>query len=710
MAKPSQSSFRRILLARILLLTVPVLLIGEAVTFRKARSSLLETARWNLTASAVNKGEKIENAIAALKSTLLLASQTTVLRSGSEQQARGFLAQLAPKLPSYTQCVQLIRIETSKLIASTCGEAHIAPVQVDPAWQRQQSQAILSPNSIRVKPLVELNAQQLTQLEASLDPQRSLGQLQLVLSAPIYDSNGQLAYSLDILSALHQKEDDKPGLLAGSTIAIDQNGTILAHPIAERIGRNIAREADAERLQSLLKNAIAGRTRQDFLHLSFDRNGPELLAGYNVIPSPITDRKNQYWVILAVTPLGNALYGLQEIKAILVVLTVGLLLATLIATLHITRDLARPLEKLRDYALNLQSHHAAERVPHNFKVREVEQLAAALDHMLRRLNASAAELETAWQEAQASNQLKSEFLANTSHELRTPLNAIIGCIRLVRDDCCDDRTEELEFLARADEAAIHLLGIINDLLDIARIEAGKLSVVSEAIDLRQVLREAIDLQKVHIQQKGLQLVAMDWQEVLLVHADPAKLKQVLINVIGNAVKFTDRGSISVNMEIEAHNEQDGSSTFWVTVAVEDTGLGIDPAQQHKLFRPFAMVDGTTTRKFGGTGLGLAISRNLIELMGGRIALTSPGIGLGTTVEISLPLVDFSLLSPPSLEMDLSERARLLDGNNSSLGEEKSLLEDGLRERIEESKRLDSVSSITGTKIEDNINGSGVTCL
>ncbi|OWY66511.1 two-component sensor histidine kinase [cyanobacterium TDX16] len=706
MAKPSQSSFRRILLVRILLLTVPVLLIGEAVTFRKARSSLLETARWNLTESAVNKGENISNAIAALKSNLLLASQTTVIRTGSPAQAREFLQQLASTLPN-TQCLQVAEIGTDNLVASTCGNTRIASAKADPAWQQQQNQKI-SP-SIRVQPLVEIDARRSLQLTASLDPQRSLGQLQLVLSAPVYNSSGRLTYSLNVLSALHKRERDRPGLLAGSTVVIDRNGTILAHPIANRIGRNVAQEQDAGQLQHLLKNAIAGRTRQDFLHLSFDRNGPDLLAGYNVIPSPI-DRANGYWLILAVTRLDHALYGLQEIKVILVVLTVGLLVATSIAALHIIRDLARPLEKLRDYALNLQSHHAAERVPHNFKVREVEQLAEALEAMLGRLNASAAELETAWQEAQTSNQMKSEFLANTSHELRTPLNAIIGCIRLVRDGCCDDRSEELEFLARADEAAIHLLGIINDLLDIARIEAGKLSVVTEALDLRQVLREAIDLQKVQIQQKGLQLVATEWQEPLLVHADAAKLKQVLINVIGNAVKFTDRGSISIKLEITAQPVQDGSTTFWVTVAVEDTGLGIDPAQQHKLFRPFVMVDGTTTRKLGGTGLGLAISRNLIELMGGRIALSSPGIGLGTTVEISLPLVD-PLPSPPSLETQLSERSHSTNDNNFDLNEQRALLEDDLRERIiEESKRLDSISSVKSLQVEENINGSGVTCI
>ncbi|ABA20423.1 histidine kinase [Trichormus variabilis ATCC 29413] len=204
---------------------------------------------------------------------------------------------------------------------------------------------------------------------------------------------------------------------------------------------------------------------------------------------------------------------------------------------------------------------------------------------------------------------------------------------------CDNREEEIEFLQRADETAIHLLGIINELLDISKIEAGKLSVVSQPLDLRQTLLEVINLQSVNVQQKGLQLKTNLGTEPIPVKADAAKLKQVLINIIGNATKFTDEGGISIATTIQTRI--DGKSQ--VMVSITDTGLGIEPAQQHKLFRPFVMVNGSTTRKFEGTGLGLAISRNLIELMGGTITLESAGINQGTTVNITLPLIDISLL-------------------------------------------------------------------
>lgn len=705
MAKLGQSSFRRILLSRILLLSIPVLLIGEAVTYKKARSSLLETARWNLTESAVKKGENINNAIAALKTTLLVASQTTVLRS-TPQQVQIFLEQLAPQLPLETQCIQLTDIETKEQIASTCGNRQIDAPLNHHFWEQQQQQLFLVPELIEVKPVVTQNKQHSGQLET--DPKNSQGQLQLLLCAPIYNNAGKLQYILSVQSALHQKESDEPGLLAGSTVIIDQNGTILAHPVAERVGRNIAQEADAQRLKSIVNQAIAGR--KDFLHLSFDKNGPELLAGYNVIPSPITSNPNEHWIILAVTRLDNALFGLQEIKIILIVLTVGLLGASLLATLYLTRDLARPLEKLRDYALNLQSYHAVERVPHNFQIREVEQLAEAIDHMVERLKASAEEIETAWQEAQTSNQTKSEFLATTSHELRTPLNAIIGCIRLVRDGCCDHREEELEFLERADEAAIHLLSIINDLLDIAKIEAGKFSLVTELIDLRQILKEVINLQTVHIQQKGLQLITMNWQEPILVKVDPAKLKQVLLNVIANAVKFTDSGSITIKTQIESKIDYaDSDRTSWVVVTVQDTGVGIDPTQQHKLFRPFVMVDGTTTRKFGGTGLGLAISRNLIELMGGNIRLYSAGYGKGTTVDITLPLIDISQLSTPLTSVLPSYQSEQDQSKSQIFVSEMSLPDIDLCKQVQESPVFDAVTHVAEAKVDENINSDGMYC-
>ena len=716
MAKSGQSSFRRILLSRLVLLSVPVLLAGVYVTYKKARSTLLETARQNLQESAVRKGERIQETVTALKANLVTASNSTVLQSQSSKDFQRFVNQFGQQLPNQIQCVQLTNVETNAIAASTCKNGlPIPPMSTFP--QRPLERAKVHVTTL-LPPAQAAKFGSTSNSTQALAIHESANHLNLLLSVPVYNTTGQLRYVLSIQSSLFQQGQTKQGSLAGYAVVINQQGTILTHPQPERVGRNIDQEIEAQPLKRLLKNAIAGRPH--FEHLfSFEKNGVELLAGYTSIASPITAEVNQKWAILAVTPLDSALAGLKDIQQVLLILTCCLITASVLATVYVARDLARPLEKLRDYALNESRLQKGDRIPHNFKIREFDQLSEALDGMIIRLRDWAEELETAWKEAKAANQLKNEFLANTSHELRTPLNGIIGCLRLVRDGFCDDREEELDFLQRADDAAIHLLGIINDVLDIAKIEAGKLTVEVEPVNLQKLLSEVINLQAVPIGQKGIEFNTNDRQEVIAVRADPAKLKQVLLNVVGNAVKFTDVGSITISTRIERvapaalttrpqqgvsidsdslsalnktpkrlHNSLEtldkgsskdegnglpspGFTSSQVVVSVKDTGIGIDPTQQHKLFRPFVMVDGSTTRKVGGTGLGLAISRNLIELMGGSITLSSDGEGQGTTVEIALPTIVPSLLIVPETlkssvvtQMGIPDDTSIVDLNGS----------------------------------------------
>ncbi|MTJ21415.1 two-component sensor histidine kinase [Dolichospermum sp. UHCC 0352] len=618
MAKSRQSSFRQILVTRILLVFIPVLLVGEMVALNKARSSLLNTAQQNLTESAVNKGEKITDNIAALRSNLITASQTKVIQSGSTFQIEQFLKQLKKQLPTQTDCLQLTRIKKGEIIASSCGVQEIMPSGLSLTSNDVDIQFILPSQSGKT---------------GKRDKQN---QLQLFLSIPVSNQRGNLAYRLSMKTTLYQQNPNHPGSLTGFLVVIAEDGKVLAHPLPERIGTNIKDYADVDRIQAIVKNALGGSNNSS--NLSFIE-GQELVAGFTATTKPITTKPSQRWIILAVTSVENALFGLEEIKLILIVLTVGLIGASLLASFYLVPYLAGPVEELRDYAINLHSHHAAQPIPRNFKIREFNQLAQALDQMVERLKDWAEELEIAWKEAKSANQVKSQFLATTSHELRNPLNIIINCVRLVRDDLCDSREEELEFLKKADDTAIHLLGIINDLLDISKIEAGKLSVITVPLDLRQLLLEVINLQSVNIQYKGLQLICDIGDKPIPIKSDSIKLKQVLINIIGNATKFTDEGSIQITMSINRHQQ-------YVLVSIKDTGIGIDPGEQGKLFRPFVMVDGTTTRKFEGTGLGLAISRNLIELMGGKITLESLGLNQGTTVIIKLPLIDLALLPNP----------------------------------------------------------------
>jgi signal transduction histidine kinase len=613
-----------------------VLLVGEILVLNKARSSLLATARENLTANAAARGDQILAAIASLKTSLQLASQTTTLQTASPPELEEFLIQLTRQLPTRIQCIQLTDLRNGNLITSTCSDKPIAQLQLPLSGEGFQVSTVLTPQS------------------GVTGASNQSSQLQILLSVPVYSSTGKLLYALSVQSVVYQEIPENPGSIRGNTIIIAEDGIILAHPQLEKVGVNLNAIANGTDIQKIIQNAVAGENQP--VHLRFN-SGQEFVVGYAAIPNVANIQPQQQWIAIAFTSVDNALLGLEGIQLILIVLTVGLITASLLTSLYLAPYLSRPVEQLRDYALNLHSHQDIEPITHDLKIREFNQLAQALNQMVERMRAWAEELELAWQESKAANQVKSQFLATTSHELRNPLNIIINCIRLVTDGLCDDREEEMDFLQRADETAIHLLGIINDILDISKIEAGKLSVMVEPMDLRKLLLEVINLQSVNIQQKGLQLQCQLVDQEIPVNADPAKLKQVIINIMGNATKFTEEGSISINAEIQPSNT--GQPLAFVTI--KDTGIGIDPSQQSKLFRPFVMVEDHSTRKFSGSGLGLAISRNLIELMGGSITLKSEGISQGTTVLITLPLIDLSLLSsPPTDSGDSSDD----EGGNS----------------------------------------------
>ncbi|MFW6437516.1 MAG: PAS domain S-box protein [Armatimonadota bacterium] len=240
-------------------------------------------------------------------------------------------------------------------------------------------------------------------------------------------------------------------------------------------------------------------------------------------------------------------------------------------------------------------------------------------------------LEMARSEAEEANRLKSEFLANTSHEIRTPLNGIIGYLQLVLNDLCDSREEEREFLEGAAESANHLLELINDVLDIAKIEAGRLRIDPQPVNIASVLADTHSLIRVQADQNALELIFRPTADDLIAVCDPERLKQVLINLLGNAIKFTpEGGTITVSVR---RMEEDGA----VRVEIADTGIGIAPDKLDEIFDKFVQADGSTTRQRGGTGLGLTISRRLVELMGGALGGMSDGEGRGSTFYFTLPL-------------------------------------------------------------------------
>jgi signal transduction histidine kinase len=637
----SPRSLRRNLLLKILAFSMPILLFGQAVALRKARTSLLDTARQNLTSSAIRKAEELETGVRSIEANLDLLGQTAAFQSGNAEGMKRVVEDFSGDTTYRIGCVEVKAPLADASIVNTCDRSIIPGAKQVP-WL--QAGSLDKPDFYVFPPGKDAVA-------PAFDPDRAL--VSFVVASPLYGEAGDLRYTIAMEVSIEQLQDINDQSLVGETVVIDPDNVIITHPDPSQVGKNVSELREAKKLTSAIGSVQAGNS--DFVHLFrfLPEEGKEWLAGYSGFDLPVSPKKNNNrWTVLTVTPIDNALSGLSDIRNVLLMLTVGLVGASSLFALYVARRFSLPIERLIRYTQDVDDLSQLKAAPHSSNIWELDYLGTVIERMLRRLEENSAELRRAWKDAQMANQLKNEFLANTSHELRTPLNGIIGSIHVIRDNLCDSRAEELEFLQQADKAALHLLEVIEDILSIAKIEAGTLDMNIGAVDLCHILQDVLDMQVLQLQQKGLQLIRPELNEPIMVSVDRSRFKQVLLNVLSNAMKFTDEGAIVIAVTNGEHVGDldlysDGSVAIlpdnmqvpcgpWVKITIKDSGIGIDPQHLPKLFKPFVMVDGSHTRAYEGTGLGLAISQNFMRLMEGDITITSDGEGKGSLVTILVP--------------------------------------------------------------------------
>ncbi|MGH8059877.1 MAG: sensor histidine kinase [Candidatus Entotheonellia bacterium] len=404
---------------------------------------------------------------------------------------------------------------------------------------------------------------------------------------------------------------------AGYAYVVSREGDLIAHPDISLVlqKRNVR---DLEQVQAALAGAPGVPAAQPNLV------GQKVFAA----SAPIADLG---WAVVVERPASEAyapLYASTLRTSVLLLVGLGM---AILASVLIGHRVVRPLETLRQGAARLGTGD----LDHRLEIKtgdEFQALAEEFNRMAARLQESYANLEQKVEERthelEIASTHKSQFLANMSHELRTPLNAILGYTELIADHIYGEVPEKIrDVLERVQQSGRHLLSLINDVLDLSKMEAGQLTLALNDYSMKDVVYSVLTAVESLVAEKKLALGVMVPPDLPLAKGDERRIAQVLLNLVGNAIKFTEEGEVRV---------QATTADGMFVVSVSDTGPGISEADQQKIFEEFQQADTSSTRKKGGTGLGLAIVKRIIDMHGGRVWVES-SLGQGSTFSFTLPV-------------------------------------------------------------------------